>query len=227
MPLKFVSRSALVNLLKFLASQESHLASNHDIFALAAQAVNVFNVFVTYGDMFLPNTTTYDQLYYELIRTHQTFDNVFSMGLSRSYYTAKHLSECVNLTALRYTTSDGAWRDSAARLTATLANIRTITNHFSPKVDKWANANSFSSLTEDQVPFVELVRLLLIVTSASRLQVLDVVRNNYDSLTLKIQESLDQFERYAEKPRESAFFTQLVRDLPYIVLYTFRITCSV
>ena len=69
-----------MNLLKFLASQESHLASNHDIFSLAAQAVNVFNVFVTYGDMFLPNTTSYDQLYYELIRTHQTFDNVFSMG---------------------------------------------------------------------------------------------------------------------------------------------------
>ena len=55
------------------------------------------------------------------------------------------------LLALRYTTSDGAWRDSAARLTAALANIRTITNHFSPKVDKWATANSLSSLTEDQV----------------------------------------------------------------------------
>ena len=41
-------------------------------------------------------------------------------------------------------------------------------------------------------------------------QVLDVVRGNYDSLTLKIQDCLDQFERYSEKPKETSFFTNLV-----------------
>lgn len=41
-------------------------------------------------------------------------------------------------------------------------------------------------------------------------KVLDVVRANYDSLTLKLQDSLDQYERYSEKPRENAFFTNLV-----------------
>lgn len=66
-----------------------------------------------------------------------------------------------------------------------------IINHFSPKVDSWAAANQLSSLTEEQV--------------------LDVVRANYDSLTLKLQDSLDQYERYSEKPRENAFFTNLVR----------------
>ena len=42
------------------------------------------------------------------------------------------------------------------------------------------------------------------------LQVLDVVRGNYDTLTLKLQDSLDQYERYSEKPKETSFFTQLV-----------------
>jgi hypothetical protein len=42
------------------------------------------------------------------------------------------------------------------------------------------------------------------------LQVLEVVRANYDTLTLKLQDSLDQFERYSEKPREMGYFTQLV-----------------
>lgn len=37
-----------------------------------------------------------------------------------------------------------------------------------------------------------------------------MVRANYDSLTLKLQDSLDQYERYSEKPRENAFFTNLV-----------------
>lgn len=43
-------------------------------------------------------------------------------------------------------------------------------------------------------------------------QVLEVVRSNYDTLTLKLQDGLDQFERYSEQPKEAAFFKELVRD---------------
>lgn len=43
------------------------------------------------------------------------------------------------------------------------------------------------------------------------LKVLDVVRNNYDSLTLKMQDSLDQYERYSEKPKDiTSFFNHMV-----------------
>ena len=42
------------------------------------------------------------------------------------------------------------------------------------------------------------------------LQVLGVIRSNYDTLTLKLQENLDHYEKYSEKPKEAAFFTQLV-----------------
>lgn len=48
-------------------------------------------------------------------------------------------------------------------------------------------------------------------------KVLDVVRANYDSLTLKLQDSLDQYERYSEKPRENAFFTNLVSQNFFII----------
>lgn len=44
-------------------------------------------------------------------------------------------------------------------------------------------------------------------------QVLDVVRSNYDTLTLKLQDNLDQYERYTEKP-ESTYFTQMVSCVP-------------
>ena len=40
----------------------------------------MFNMFITYGDTFLPNPNSYDELYYELIRMHQVFDNLYSMG---------------------------------------------------------------------------------------------------------------------------------------------------
>ena len=44
------------------------------------QIVNIFNLFITYGDTFLPNPNSYDELYYEVIRMHQVFDNLYSMG---------------------------------------------------------------------------------------------------------------------------------------------------
>nr|XP_006824560.1 PREDICTED: UPF0668 protein C10orf76 homolog [Saccoglossus kowalevskii] len=95
--------------------------------------------------------------------------------------------------ALRYSTNGGEYNDSAAQLTSNLVNIRAIINHFTPKIDSWTAANHLSSLTAEQV--------------------LDVVRSNYDTLTLKLQDNLDQYERYSEKPTETAFFTYLVRSI--------------
>lgn len=37
-------------------------------------------MFITYGDTFLPTPSSYDELYYEIIRMHQNFDNLYSMG---------------------------------------------------------------------------------------------------------------------------------------------------
>lgn len=61
-------------------------------------------------------------------------------------------------------------------------------------------------------------------------QVLEVVRNNYDTLTLKLYDNLDQFERYTEKPIETAFFTPLVCTaflylLTYFCVDNFFIIC--
>lgn len=49
-------------------------------------------------------------------------------------------------------------------------------------------------------------------------QVLEVVRANYDTLTLKLQDGLDQYERYSEQHKEAAFFKELV-SLPRLHLY--------
>lgn len=43
---------------------------------------------------------------------------------------------------------------------------------------------------------------------------LEVVRANYDTLTLKLQDGLDQYERYSEQHKEAAFFKELVSTLP-------------
>ena len=65
----------------------------------------------------------------------------------------------------------------------------------------------------------KFVFLFLYVLQA---QILDVVRANYDSLTLKLQDSLDLIESYAENPTFTSFFTNLIRSMvtDYRQVYT-------
>ncbi|XP_018408692.1 PREDICTED: UPF0668 protein C10orf76 homolog [Nanorana parkeri] len=166
--------SALINLLKFLMSYETVLLSKHNIFTLALMVVNLFNMFITYGDTFLPTPGSYDELYYEIIRMHQIFDNLYSM-------------------VLRLSTNAGQWKEPASKVTHALVNIRAIINHFNPKIESYAAVNHISQLAEEQV--------------------LEVVRSNYDTLTLKLQDGLDQYERYSEQHKEATFFKELVRSI--------------
>uniref|UniRef100_A0A7N8XZY5 Armadillo like helical domain containing 3 n=1 Tax=Mastacembelus armatus TaxID=205130 RepID=A0A7N8XZY5_9TELE len=166
--------SALINLLKFLLSNETTLLAKHNIFHLALLVVNLFNMFITYGDTFLPTSNSYDELYYEIVRMHQVFDNLYCM-------------------VLRVSTNTGQWKEAASKVTHALVNVRAIINHFNPKIESYAATNHISQLSEEQV--------------------LEVVRSNYDTLTLKLQDGLDQFERYSEQPKEAAFFKELVRSI--------------
>uniref|UniRef100_A0A8C0KB21 Armadillo like helical domain containing 3 n=1 Tax=Canis lupus dingo TaxID=286419 RepID=A0A8C0KB21_CANLU len=124
--------SALINLLKFLMSNETVLLAKHNIFTLALMIVNLFNMFITYGDTFLPTPSSYDELYYEIIRMHQSFDNLYSM-------------------VLRLSTNAGQWKEAASKVTHALVNIRAIINHFNPKIESYAAVNHISQLSEEQV----------------------------------------------------------------------------
>ena len=54
------------------------------IFFLISQVIRLFNLFITYGDTFLPSPTAYDELYYELIRVRQLFDGLYQLGESET-----------------------------------------------------------------------------------------------------------------------------------------------
>uniref|UniRef100_A0A8C2J3X9 Armadillo like helical domain containing 3 n=1 Tax=Cyprinus carpio TaxID=7962 RepID=A0A8C2J3X9_CYPCA len=166
--------SALINLLKFLLSNETILLAKHNIFQLALQVVNLFNMFITYGDTFLPTPSSYDELYYEILRMHQVFDNLYCM-------------------VLRVSTNAGQWKEPASKVTHALVNVRSERSH-SPS---FRSLNKIKDLSKENI----------------KIFVLEVVRSNYDTLTLKLQDGLDQFERYSEQPREAGFFKELVRSI--------------
>jgi len=166
--------SSLIALLKFVVTNESNLSKKVNVFNICSQVVTIFNVFITFGDTFLPSASSYDELYYELVRCHTTFDNMYSM-------------------ALRYSICGGEHKDIAMKLTNSLVNIRAITSHFQPRIEAWLAAEQLSTPSEEQI--------------------LELVKSNYDSLTLKLQDSLDLYDNYAENPNYNSFFTSMVRSI--------------
>uniref|UniRef100_A0A4W4HRW3 Armadillo-like helical domain-containing protein n=1 Tax=Electrophorus electricus TaxID=8005 RepID=A0A4W4HRW3_ELEEL len=134
--------SALINLLKFLLSNETTLLAKHNIFQLALQVVSLFNMFITYGDTFLPTPSSYDELYYEIVRMHQVFDNLYCM-------------------VLRVSTNVGQWKEPASKVTYALVNVRAIINHFNPKIESYAAVNHISQLSEDQVSHAHTLHRIL------------------------------------------------------------------
>lgn len=166
--------AALIGLLKFIVYQEQNLVKKCNIFHLSVQVINIFNLFITYGDTFLATTNSYDELYYELNREEKVFSEIHAM-------------------VLRYTTiTDCEYKEDVLKLLNSLVNILAIIKHFQIKIKEWLASQNISTPTEEQI--------------------LEVVRKNYD-LTLKLQDSLDHFERYSEKPKHASFFISMVRDV--------------
>lgn len=72
---------SLISLIKYITQNESYLFKQEcNIFQLAYQVVNVFNLFILHGDTFLLCPTYYDQLYYEIVRMHTVFSNLNSLS---------------------------------------------------------------------------------------------------------------------------------------------------
>lgn len=88
---------------------------------------------------------------------------------------------------------DGDFKEDALKLNNTLFNVRAIIKHFNPKIEQWLVSANLSTPTEEQI--------------------LDIVKKNYDSLTLKLQDFLDHYERYTEKPHYTPFFTNMVKTI--------------
>ncbi|XP_063708769.1 armadillo-like helical domain-containing protein 3 [Culicoides brevitarsis] len=94
---------------------------------------------------------------------------------------------------LRYTSMyDCEYKEDVIKLLNALVNILAITKHFQIKIKEWLAIECISTPTESQI--------------------LDIVRKNYD-LTLKLQDSLDHYDRYSESPVHQYFFNDIVKEV--------------
>ncbi len=111
----------MISLLKFLQNCESQLTKHRDLFQLASKVVNIFNLFITFGDTFLRTPEAYDEVFYETVRCYHIFDNLFAFGKSFRSYLFDFLFE--NL-ACRYANNDNEFKESALKLMVNLTNIK-------------------------------------------------------------------------------------------------------
>ena len=65
-------------MLSYVNIRTSHLFANENFNPL--QVVNIFNLFIAYGDTFLKKTSMYDELYYELNREEKIFSEIHACG---------------------------------------------------------------------------------------------------------------------------------------------------
>lgn len=197
--------NALINLIKFVLNNESDLIKKWNIFFLCHNIINLFNLFITFGDTFLPSPQAYDDLYYEIIRMNIIFENLYSLGNNlaiKSNFKSNFFFFLFTLTALRYSSIE-AYKAYSSKLANSLINIKAIINHFNAKIEAWSVTHQLPSLTE--------------------IQVLEIVRSNYDSLTLKLQDGLDQYENHnPEKVKDSKFYSTLMKK----VIVEYKESCN-
>eukprot|EP01147_Barroeca_monosierra_P005788 gene5788-7284_t len=166
--------TSLTGLLKFIIQNKEHFLATFDVFDFISKIITIINLFITYGDTFLPDPNTYDLLYYEIIRERKHYDTLKDLATRHRLFHEKYA-------------------DSAARIDTEMCNIRDIIDHFAPKIAAWLATNKEETLDPDRV--------------------LGIVRENYETLTLKLQDSLDKYDRYTEGQSQMALMTRISRNI--------------
>lgn len=80
----------MVSLLNFLASNEAHFG--FAIYPICLRVMVLLNLFITYGDTFLPNDIAYDHMCYEIIRRENVFRKLLKSA-AKLRETSEHIEE--------------------------------------------------------------------------------------------------------------------------------------
>jgi hypothetical protein len=124
--------------------------------------------------------------------------------------------------------------DQSGTLAQNLDNMTTIIRHFTSKIDQWEAANSQNFITAPaQVRPAALCAAVHACVHSCRLlssslltcvhhQVMELIRTNYETLKLTLQDDLDAYDPYLENPREVSSSPFSSRSLSRVCLLSAR-----
>lgn len=112
--------SSLVSVVKYIVSHSNVIMKDRPISVLVLESiVSVFNYVISHGDTFLPDTTSYDMAYYEIILNAEYFTKMEELILKR-----------------RQTIDQQEKRLFTRNQPCSFVNIKTIISHFIPKIQE-------------------------------------------------------------------------------------------
>nr|CDS22542.1 Domain of unknown function DUF1741 [Echinococcus granulosus] len=123
---------ALFDLMRYVIKPDGPCVCG-ETFTTLLKIVGIFNFFITFGDCFLPDPNTYDDLYYELIRMKDVVERLIQFVDQHS---------C---------SPKSDWKSSARDLRESAQNLKVIVKHFNDKISAYVAKSSITSLTEAQV----------------------------------------------------------------------------
>lgn len=125
----------------------------------------------------------------KFLQSPDVYDNLY-YELIRMHLLVENLYEY----SLQHSTSTNMEiKDVASCVVLQLSTLRSIVNHFNAKIASFSTLNNVTSLTENQV--------------------LDIVRANYDSLTLRFLENLDKIEEFENENEDSIMFHNIIESI--------------
>ncbi|VUZ55854.1 unnamed protein product, partial [Hymenolepis diminuta] len=123
---------ALFDLMNFIIKPRGPVICD-GTFTTLLKIVGIFNFFIIYGDCFLLGPSTYDDLYYELIRMKDPIEQLNKF--------ADHYSSI----------SESSWKSSAMDLRDSINNLVIIVQHYNKKITDFTSNGSLASITEAEV----------------------------------------------------------------------------
>ncbi|VDO65935.1 unnamed protein product [Schistosoma curassoni] len=125
----------------------------------------------------------------KFLQSPDVYDNLY-YELIRMHLLVENLYEY----SLQHSTSTVMEiKDAASCVVLQLSTLRSIVNHFNAKIASFSTLNNVTSLTENQV--------------------LDIVRANYDSLTLRFLDDLDKIEEFESDNEDSIMFHNIIESI--------------
>lgn len=151
---------SIIKFSKFLSQKDSsgsYPCQEQNTLICSKHVFLLLNMFITFGDCFLPQPEDYDDLFYDFMRDSVALSNYIS-----------YLEEI----------------DLSGAYTSDMYNMKTILNHFSEKLEHYQASNPGAQISDKMV--------------------LEIIKNNYETLKLKLQDSLDKFDSYTECENQKA-----------------------
>ncbi|KAK2748858.1 hypothetical protein FQN55_004000 [Onygenales sp. PD_40] len=191
----------LLALTRFLTTYSTDLLSNPQTHLLAASLIDLVAFCISAGDTFLPDPSSYDDLFYKVVETGPILSRFKEIYNPSSSTTAKPTD-----TKPAHTTTATA-AATAAATPQSIDTLISVSSHFHSLLYKDQEKSGTTIPSETTTPTTDPLLTASKKKNLSPREVHQIIKQGYDTLSIRSQEGLNLWEKW----READFRTELKR----------------